>query len=204
MSSKKQINLKLNAITMRILLSASLVIILLSMAIGFYFAYSFLKTTANELTDTNQQAKNIDSKLNNLARIEKELAKYKESIQKAEKIVAESNSYQYQDQVVRDITSYAHKSNISVSSIIFKPSATAANKGSSAKSSSAPVASSSAKSTTVSIQIANGAKYEDLLRFLYYIEQNLTKMQVASVSLARGENPGTVSAQSIDLEVYLK
>ena len=46
--------------------------------------------------------------------------------------------------------------------------------------------------------------YRNFLNFLNYIEQNLTKMQIANVNLSRGETSSTVNTNALEIEVYVR
>lgn len=65
-------------------------------------------------------------------------------------------------------------------------------------------APTSLKTTNVAIQLGGNLTYENLLHFLHLVEQNLTRMQVASVMLTRGEAGGSVGSQTLNLEVYIR
>ena len=202
--------LQLNATLARILLSLALVLILLVMTAGFYMAYNFMKDSAQQVASVQADAKAADKKLQDVRSLSSKLEKYQDSVKKAEKIVAESTSYQYQNQIINDITAYARQAGVGISSFTFQDDSKASgSKSSSSTTSQTPATSSSpspsgAKSTSVSIQMDKHLNYVRFLQFLHLLEQNLTRMQVANISLAKGENPQEVESQALKLELYLR
>ena len=202
-----------DAVTMRIILVVVLIAILLLMGGGFYLAYTSLEKTAKEVSEVQTQAQTSDAKLQNLALLEKQLKENSIAVDRAKQIVADSQSYQYQNQIINDLTYYANQAHISITSFTFQDSTAAASSSSSSTSSSSTSSTNSTlpastvngvKSTQVSIQLGGNVAYQDFLHFLYLIEQNLTRMQVADVTMSKGDDPNTVSAQSLNIEVYIR
>lgn len=197
--------LELNASLARILLAVTLVLLLGAMAGGFYTAYGFMKTVASDVAQVQSEAKATDTKVQNVLLLEGKLDKHKDSVKKAEQIVAESTSYQYQNQVITDISAYAQQAGVGISSFSFQD--TTAKPGASSSSGSTSASSASpagAKSTSVSVQMAKDLDYTRFLNFLHLLEQNLTRMQVANISVTKGEGRGTVQSQALKLELYLR
>lgn len=212
--SRQKERREFSANSMRLLLSASLVLILLGMGGGFYMAYSKLKETAADVAETQSRAKSSDSNLQYLIGLQAQLTKHKASAEKANQIVAESQSYQYQNQIINDLTRYASQAGVSITSFTFQDAATpkkaAGNQSTSTTNQAtteqggATTAAPSIKSTIVSIQLSNDLIYKNLLHFIYLIEQNLTRMQISDLSLSRGEGIDSVSAQTLNVEVYIR
>lgn len=217
MSAKKD-KKPLTATTMRIVLFSVLALILLGMGGGFYFAYSKLQQTAEDVAETQSAAEESDKKLQRLVSLEAKLKEHESTVQKAKQVVADSKSYQYQNQIVADLTGYARRSGVSIDSFVFQdapaasssapsqpPSGTSEAGGGSAPATSAPAsAASSIKSTFVSVQIGKDTPYRNLLNFINNIEQNLTRMQIAELTLSKGEGRNTIAAQTLNIEVYIK
>ena len=202
-----------DAVTMRIILVVVLIAILLLMGGGFYLAYTSLEKTAKEVSEVQTQAQTSDAKLQNLALLEKQLKENSVAVDRAKQIVADSQSYQYQNQIINDLTYYANQAHISITSFTFQDSTATASSSSSSTSSSSTSSTNSTlpastvngvKSTQVAIQLGGNVAYQDFLHFLYLIEQNLTRMQVADVTMSKGDDPNTVSAQSLNIEVYIR
>lgn len=217
-TSKKGASFTLNAITMRYILSAILLLLLAGMAGSFYFAYTMLHNTATEAASKQAELESIDSRIHALENLRKRLKEYKPSAERAAKIAASAKSYQYQNQIIDDLKFYAATAGVSIDSFSFKEDGGA--KSTTRPTSGAPASSSSPattpsvggagggaaalKSTQVSIQLGKNIGYTNLLHFLHLIEKNLTRMQIADLSLSRGENNNSVSVQALTLEVYIR
>ena len=204
-----------SAVTMRLVLVVVLLLILALMSGGFYVAYSSLRTTAEEVAKTQSEAQVSDARVQNLISLERQLKQHTYAIDRAKQIVAESKSYQYQNQIITDLTHYATQAGVSITSFTFEGDAPVANSGAAQPTTPATEgatddATQSAtptgnfKSTQVSIQLGENVSYQNLLHFLYLIEQNLTRMQVAAVSMTKGEAVDAVTAQTLNLEVYIR
>lgn len=207
MRSRNQSNSGMTATKMRVVLSACLLLIILAMATGFYFSYLYLKDVSSEVSAIQAEASSSDANIQALMNTEKLLKKHADTVAKAGQIVAESQSYQYQDQVVTDLSEYARRAGVPISSISFQG---AGGDGSAAAPATPEAGTEPAKSpaagktTTVSVQLASDINYPNLLHFVHLIEENLTRMQIAQLSLSRGSSDNTVSAQTLSIEVYLK
>ncbi|QJU05279.1 hypothetical protein [Candidatus Nanosynbacter lyticus] len=198
------------AVTMRIVFALSLVLILVGMGGIVYFGYTMLQGTAEEVSKIQTEAKAVDAKVQNLARLEKEMEKYKDSVAKARQLVAETQQYQYQNQIINDLTTYANQSGVGIAGFTFTSGSAGAksNSGSSGTSgtnnSSGSNSAAGPKSMKVSVRLNEKTDYMALLRFMHLIEQNLTRMQIASVSMSKAEGVGQVSTQTLDVEVYVR
>lgn len=213
-----------NAVTMRAALVAILIIILLSMTGIFYLAYASLQKIAEEVSQTQAQAEASDARVQNLIILQKQLEDNSLAFDRAQQIVAESKSYQYQNQIINDLTHYADQAGLSITSFTFQDEAVAKSPSSTQSTSTTtdasstnsseassdsdntavPTPSSSLKSTQVSIQLSESVSYQSLLHFLHLIEQNLTRMQVSGVSMAKGDTADTVGVQTLTIEVYIR
>lgn len=215
MSRKKKTTTGLTATKMRVVLLVSLALAISGMAAGFYFAYLSLQKASGEVASIQAAANSEDAAVQNMMQTKQDLAKYADTIERAKNIVAESQSYRYQDQVVRDISEYANRAGVPLASIGFQAesgdsSATAtppAAAGSTAEGTNAPAAASggaSMKNTTVSVTLAQNISYANFLHFIHLIEESLTRMQITQISIARGDSPDTITAQTLNIEVYIK
>lgn len=219
--NKRKGGITLNAITMRYVLLALLLLLLTGMAGGFHFAYSVLHEEATESANKQAELQSIDNRLRKLEKLKQDLAKYKPSAERAAQIAASAKSYQYQNQVIDDLKFYAATAGVDIDSFTFKEddskAKTTPTKPAGASTPGAPsaptapstggapnAAGAAPKSTQVSIQLGKDVGYTNLLHFLHLIEKNLTRMQIADLSLGRGENNASVSVQTLTLEVYIR
>lgn len=192
------------ATSMRTALGILLFTLLAGMIGGFYFIYSFLSTEAADVAETQTKAKSLDSELQHLINLQRQLSLNKSTIEKTEKIVAESQSYRYQDQIINDLTGYASQTEVSITSFTFQDSLAATTPGAASANTPTPTQGGSLKSIFVSVLLEPNLEYTKLLRFMQLIEGNLTRMQISELSLTKGEQGGTVGAQTLSIEVYVK
>lgn len=201
-------------------LRALLVIgLFLALALGvglFGFGYQLLASTAHETSDVAQKAAESSDSLQKLKTTGAELSKNSDAVEKASKIVADSKSYVYQDQIIQDLNHIAANAGITLFSIDFAdatvsggtPAATAAPAAGASAAAATPALSGGIKTMSASIKISDKVEYSKMLQFLYSIEQNLTKMSVEKVSLRNAEGgvngkPGVVTDQ-LTVKVYVR
>lgn len=211
---------------LRILLIAGL---FLTVGLGvalFSFGYQFLAGAARETSEVAQKANESNDSLQRLKSTGAELAKNTEAVDKASRIVADSKSYVYQDQIIEDLNRIANGVGITLFSIDFAdptaaaggataPAATAAPAATPAPAAGAtpgatatPVPAANIKTMSASIKISDKVEYTKMLQFLYAIEQNLTKMSVEKITLRDAEGgvngkPGVVTDQ-LTVKVYVR
>jgi len=198
----------LTATSLRLALSVSLFAIALLAGGLFYFADGQLHGVAVNVSHALVDASTSQNNVQALQQIERQLADDKDVIARAKSIVADSQSYQYQDQIVGDLNKYAGKSGITITNIDFSngsstSSAPATNKTQTTSPQAA--APSGVKTTSVSVTLENPVGYQNFLKFLRYIEDNLTKMQVQKISLSKGTGSGDdVASDVLTIQVYVR
>ena len=193
----------LNASIARIILSLLLLIILSAMVGLVIFAYSFLSKTSEEVGKMQTEATAVDSKIQSLLASKSQLDRNSDTVKKAKNIVSESKLYQYQNQIIQDLNTYADRAGIPIKSFSFQNEPTTSTK---TATSSKQISSSPAgvKSTFVSIQLGDHIDYTKFLHFLSLIEKNVTRMQLSGVSISRGANNHEISIQSLEVKVYTR
>lgn len=171
--------------------------VLLLITIGFGVSYTHHKL-ATYVTDVDHLK--IDSELNeqsiqNALKLRRVLDQNSDSVSRAAAIVADTKYYEYQDQIVQDIGSYASASGLTVLGFDF--SATKTTK---------PTSTIKGINTVVAaISLKSPVPYSNYLRFLKLIERNLTKMQVTQLDISNDlKTPGTISSPVVTLEVYVR
>ena len=150
-----------------------------------------------------------DTNIQSLQKTQAELEKYKDTAVRAQSIVSESASYQYQDQITRDLNNYAAQAGLAITGFTFDSTATAAAPAApttgTATTPAAPSAPAGLNSKTVTIQLESSVPYKSLLTFMNMIEGNLTKMPIAKVTLSKSsDNDENVAGQTLAIEVYVK
>src|SRR5688500_16830303 len=184
----------LQATTLRLILIVSLFLIAIIASVIFSFFTDRLRDTATEASRILAKANNSQNDIQILQRIEDELKKNKEVAERASSIVADSQSYQYQDQIIKDLTDYANKSGITITNFDF--GTTKSTSGAQPSTPNPQQAPAGIKSTSVSITLKNPVSYEAILRFIHSVEQNLTKMQISKIGLSK-ESSGNITSDAL-------
>jgi hypothetical protein len=183
------------------MLSVSLFVIAIGAAVTIHFLNAGMDEFAGKVSRATADSVASQDNIKNLQKIQQELLANRDVIERTTSIVADSQSYEYQDQIITDLNDYANRAGISVTNIDF----TSANASATTPTtpSTATPAPTGVKSTSVSITLKNPVVYENLLRFIHSIEQNLTKMQISRIGLTK-DTTGNVSSEVLTIEVYIK
>lgn len=199
------------ATQLRMTLSISLFVIAILGGVMFSFANGQLETFATEVSHVSIDADASRNNVQTLQTIEKELENNKDVIKKANSIVADSQSYQYQDQIVSDLNKYAAAAGITITNLDFQAGDSTAGSGSTGSktpgstTTPAPSAPAGVKTTSVTVTMKNPIGYNNFLQFLRAIEDNLTKMQVQKISLSKGTGEGDqISSDVLTIQVYVR
>lgn len=190
------------------------------------YSVQYLDKYAAEVNQTVYESTTSDERLAAVRRQVESLKENESAVKRASQIVADSQSYIYQDVIIRDLQFFANKAGIRIVNFDFAtqaaedsstpaPTPAAPTPGGAIDgdpgmagppgTESLPPAASQLKSTTVNIALANPVDYRSLLQFINYIEQNLTKMQISSVSLSRAsDDDSKVTSDSLTIEVYIR
>ena len=193
----------LNASIARIVLSLLLLIILSAMVGLVIFAYSFLSKTSEEVGKMQTEAIAVDAKIQSLLASKSQLDRNSDTVKKAKNIVSESKLYQYQNQIIQDLNTYADRAGIPIKAFSFQNEPTTSAK-TATSSKQTPASPAGVKSTFVSIQLGDHIDYTKFLHFLSLIEKNVTRMQLLGVSISRGANNHEISIQSLEVKVYTR
>lgn len=193
----------LNASIARIVLSLLLLIILSAMVGLVIFAYSFLSKTSEEVGKMQTEAIAVDAKIQSLLASKSQLDRNSDTVTKAKNIVSESKLYQYQNQIIKDLNTYADRAGIPIKAFSFQNEPTTSAK-TTKSSKRTPASPAGVKSTFVSIQLGDHIDYTKFLHFLSLIEKNVTRMQLLGVSISRGANNHEISIQSLEVRVYTR
>lgn len=203
----------LSAPQLRLILVIALVL-LLSLGIGlFFYGYNFLKGVATTASEVATEANNSSQTLQNLVRTQRDLAEYSDTVNRASLIAAESRSYEYQDQIISDLNSYASRAGVTITDITFTASTGAATPAPAAGTAGpggvpSTTTASNIKSTTATVTLKSPISYDSMIAFMYSIEQSLTKMRISTIGLSRSTDdnapPGSVTSDALTIEVYLR
>lgn len=195
---------QLTATGLRLILTIGLFAITGIGVATFSIADKMLQKSATETSHAVADAEASQNNLQNLQKLEQDLITKKDIVQRAASIVAESRSYEYQNQIINDLNDYASRASLSIININFDTAA--GSTGTTPATPAPPVATvGGVKSTTASITLKNPVDYANLLRFIKSIEQNLTKMQISSIGLSKSTDSQTgITSDTLNIEVYIK
>lgn len=206
----------ITATKLRLMLIGALILVIAGGGAVFYFGYSLLSKKAVATSQVASEANESNEKVRQLNATRKLLESNTKAVDRASKIVANSESYVYQDQIIDDLNRIANKSGIQILDITFTdatviggttaPATTATPSGSSTPT--APVLAGGVKAVSASVRISEKVPYDKMLDFLYAVEQNLTKMAISKVSLRKADGqidgkPAVVTDQ-LTIEVYMR
>jgi len=186
----------MNALKLRIILVVGLVLLLGALGTGVWWLQGMLAAQVIKTDHARIDSEMAQLDLEKLRRLESQLEEQKDIVERADQIAATANNYKYQDQVVSDLENYAKRHAIIISGFDFSGA-------------NAPGASTGSPAGTIrtpfSISLKGPISFDKFMNFLRDIENNLTKLQVSSLSLTpTTSDPKMVSNPSISLVVYLK
>src|SRR5688572_22669497 len=103
---KKQVS-GLSAQKLRILLIVGIVFLIIISGVGFWFAHKQLVGFAEQVRASTATANASTQDLANLQSLKTQLAEDADTVERTKNIVADSQYYSYQDQIIKDINTYA-------------------------------------------------------------------------------------------------
>lgn len=183
----------MNAVRLRLVLIGVIILQIAVVIAGMWLLTDFLQREVAVTDHAKIDADISEQEINTLKRLRTQLADEKDIIERAKQIAASSNQYQYQDQVISDLTVYASRYGFSIVSFDF--TGTPGAKGATAPNGK----------TAFLVTLSSPIKYDNFLKFIRDVERNLTKIRITSITLAPNpRNPTEILNPSINLEVYLK
>lgn len=175
-------------------LYASIVLLIAGIGYGTYYIHQRLSDYVVQVDHLKIDSEISQQDIENAQKLQHALDENKDSVARAAAIVADTQYYEYQDQIVKDITSYASASGITVLGFDF--SASSSSKTSSIKG---------IKTMVATIALQSPVSYTSYLQFLKLIERNLTKMQVTQVDISNDlKTPGSINSPVLTMEVYVR
>lgn len=183
----------MTATKLRLILLGLIVLLVAGFGTGAWWVQTQLAERVRQTDHTKIDAEVSTTELQQVKNLEKQLADQEDVVNRAKQIAASTAQYRYQDQVVSDISDYAARYGIKVSSFDF-----------SGAQSAKPTTVGGAKKTAFRLTLKGPLPYITFLRFLQDIEKNLTKIQVTSLTLSPDKDPNNIADPNLGLEVYLK
>jgi len=212
---------KLTASMLRIILIIILILLIAGGVTGFIFLRDALVKQAQEAAKISAEALSSQDKLQNLKDAQAMLAANEDVEQKVSRMLATSIQYTYQDEIIRELKKLGDSAGVKVTNIDFmsttpvttptptNPSTAAqpdgATTGTPAQGTSIP---SNVKLTQANITISTPLRYDNLLRFIRFVEQNTMTMKVSKLGLSSaGESEGDqilVNCDVLTVGVYTR
>lgn len=184
----------MTATKLRYILIAIIVLMILGIAAGSWQLQKILASQVLQTDHAKIDAELSQLELEKLQKLQVDLVTQKDIVDRARQIAASTNQYQYQDQVIKDLSAYAARDGIAISSFDFG----VANSG-------GKVSTPTGGKTPFTVNLQTSQRYDQVLNFLRQIEQNATKMQITSLTLAPDpRNPSQVANPTIGLEVFIR
>lgn len=195
----------LTATRLRLILVISLFVVGAIEAAIFSFAYGQLSQSATDVSHVVVDANASQNNLSTLEKIKKILNSEKDVISRTNSIVADSKSYQYQNQIITDLNEYANKNNVTITNVDFSGGQTPTTTPGQPAAPTTTNTVAGLKSTSVTVTIKTPVDYNSLLRFIEAVEQNLTKMQISKISLSKGSSTNNeINSDALSIEVYIR
>ena len=189
---------KKSALTSTVIVNWSLygliVLLVAGIGAGSYLMHIKLVGYVTNVDHTKIYTELSEQGIENAKKLRRTLDDNRESVARAAAIVADTKYYEYQDQIVQDISSYAAASGLTVLGFDFTTSTSAK-----------ATAITGVKAVVATISLSSPVNYDNYLQFLKLIERNLTKMQITQLDISNDlKNIGSVNSPVITLEVYVR
>ncbi len=199
----------MNASTLRIVLSVLLFVIVAIIGGIFYVGRSQLTSVSTRVNQAVADAQQSANSLDTYKRLETELKTNQSVVDRAKLLTADMTQYQYQNQIILDLQTYARQNGVGITNIDFgsttDSSATTPAAAPATPATGGSDTGGSSKSISITITPSNPVGYTNLLNFVHAIEQNLPKMQISKLSMSRdGTDKSKVSVTDISIQMYVK
>lgn len=191
----KNKSFSLKASVFSYILGALMAIVIIGAFVGAYYLNGFLVQKKDEVSKVENDVVANESSIGLAQALEQYIKNNRKDIDLVKKVVSDTKEYQYQDDIINDIVTYAAQTDLKLLSVTF-PTNTSS---SSSKDKSAPV-----KTMQAVIEIDKEFSYDKYINFIYKIEQNISKMKILQISIDLGKEAGSITGSSIKLEVYVK
>lgn len=187
----------------RIILIVLISLIALLHIAAIILGYNFLKGTSGEVTKAVNKSEKLSKEISQLQLAESILKKKQDTINLSKKLTSEIKEYAYQKQIIYDTIAYASRVGVGVKGFTFIGEGSAP--GSSASKNPKGKVIGSVTTHPVTVSLGEQLNYVSFLRFLKYLEGNLTQTHAQEITFSiSNKNPNAIEVQSINLEVYTR
>lgn len=185
---------------------------------GFILLRGVLAAKATEISQIATEVKGLSDNIRKLESAEKTLKANEDVEVKAREMLAESQSYQYQDRIVQDLKAIAGTSGVNIKNVDFMVSQTSASavvpqapaQGTPEVATPTSNLPGGINQTKATITIESPVSYNSLLLFIRALESNSMKMQVSKVSItgagasSEAKNKDQVTSEAFVIGVYIR
>ena len=195
----KSLNFQVDARLLQFILIGLVVASIASIFGIFIVAHTMLGAKAIDADHARIEAELAEDEINRLKRLKIILANDQEAIDKAAKIVASSQKYDYQDKIISDITNYANQSGVKIIGFDFNLKSTAP------KSNASIAKANNLQLISAVVKINDDTEYASLLKLVRLIELNVTKIQLTKLTLTPNPaDPARLLGTTIEFEVFTR
>lgn len=203
----------MTASKLQLILIATIVLLIVAGGFGFVYARDGLKKRAADVAVATATEKESEKNKDALRDIEAKLKQNHDEVKRTSEIVAPLDNFEYQVRIIKDVQTYAAKAGVTIRGFSFTSDVAAVGAAAGTTSGSSAAANTAAGATptisglrkvTTTVELESPIAYKNVMNFLYYIENNLTKMQLQGVSFTRDPAKNEITAGALNLEVYVK
>ena len=194
-------------VKVRATIATILIVLMIIGIVIFLLGYRQIRIYSADTQQTAADAQESNTKVQRLIATKKQLEKDAAIVARASQLVSVSQSYLYQDQIIRDINSYAYAAGVVIDSITFNDAPTATG----VVTPGTTIAPVGIKTTTATVSLKNPVNYMKYLKFIHSLEQSLFRMSVLGVGMAKStspddlkKDPEAIVAEPVNIEVYIK
>ena len=191
----KTLNIKLTARTVSWIYIAAIILLIGAIGASSWFMQQKLAAEVVAADHAKIDAELSRTELKRASTLSSYFTKNRAAVDKAAAVVADTRKYQfgYQDQIVKDIQSYASKAGVIITGYAFPEQA----------ANTAPDLTG-LKYVSATLTVGTPVEYQRLLVFLKYIEQNNTRMQITDLLLTPAMDARSLGTVGITLKVYVR
>lgn len=194
----------MNAVLLGRIFMGVIVALLVGIGFGFVQITTMLDQQVTETDHIRIDRELANLEIDKLKKLQTELEKQQDVVKRASEIVATADAYQYQDQIVSDIGSYARQNGLTISGFDFSVAAGATPAP--AAGSTSPVAPKpGGTKTSATITLKSPLPYKNFIKFISQLETNLTKIQITTITLnPDAKDPQLIINPVVGIEVFIK
>lgn len=189
-----------------VILSFVMLIIIGIGVVGFIYSRNLLAIQAKDTAAVSAKANASNEGVQSLTNAQVILDANKDVELKAMNIASDSKNYLYQNLITDDIGRIAERAGVEVTGWQFPVSSSTTS--SSATASPTTMISGGVKETTVDVSIKSPVRYDKLMAFIHYIEQNSNKMQLSRITMTSSpgakDGAGMVTCEVLTVAVYVR